>query len=441
MKHLPALSLTVMCLGLMGCPNPPAAKDTITSNPHPVRSTVGIVAKPSSTKVSVGGLGGENGGGSGDPIGATSAPTLKPASNDPNSAVPVLEHGQTGFTLGSETKNVWGQGPYLARPRMALAAGAVGSALIVAEGEHRPSLEVYNPDKSSDWALDTRQDVETPDGITTHDHGGGLMWMATGVFKNELWTAGGFDDQQGANGQTGINPLYIYRETEGFTRARKPDEGTRHLKLSTRACAGGVIDHFFYVAGGVYKDVKLKLPDGTTQKPAAMQEVQKIDLTSFDDATLVAPLPTGVASAASVIYQGHLYILGGYSYDASGSAVAVDTVQDFDPAANIWVKSGDAGATVPVLPAAMHSAAATVVGSTIYVVGGFGADGKVRSSFYRFNFNDPSKTWKEAPLMPTPRAMLALAPFKDGLWAIGGVGADGQALRTVEKFFMEIPTL
>jgi hypothetical protein len=446
MKLLPPMVLLAIMIAVSGCPGPAATKtDNLT--PHAQRSTVGVVAKPSG-KGTGGGTGGTGGGPGGTgPTGLSASgkrPTLRPAaSGDPNRPDVSLEAGDSSLSLGVENVGVWGQGPYLVRPRATLAAGAVGKALIVAEGEHRPSLEVYNPDVSGDFSLDTRLDLENPNGVLSHDHGGGLMWMTSGVYKNELWTAGGNDGQLQANGQAGMTPLNLYREVEGFTRRRVTGEGARTLKAPTRAAAGGVIGSIFYVAGGVFKDTAIPIPSangGGNQIPTTRNELQAANLESFADTVFKAPMPIGVASGASAVCNGHLYVLGGYNFDASGAPVTLKTVQDYDPAADKWVKSGDTGAVVPELPVELHSAAATAVGNQLFVVGGIGADGKVRNSFYVYDVTDPRtpKAWREQPAMPTARAMLALVPFQDGLWAIGGIGADGQALRTVEKYFMGI---
>ncbi|MDB5099049.1 MAG: Kelch repeat type 1-containing protein [Cyanobacteria bacterium RYN_339] len=445
------LSLTLAAL-LLGCPN--NTNQTATSgHPIPARSTLGAKASPSTAATAT-----PSADGAGSTTTPLHVPTIKPPIKDPENADPSLAPGQVAFSIGKEPNGVWGLGPYMVRARAAMLAGSVGSAIIVAEGDHRPSLEVWDPDREASWHLDTRHDPDAGADFPSHVHGGGFMWATGGTYKNELWSAGGFDGQLAANATTGSGQIYLYREDQGFSKKRKESEGVRTLTAggATRAAAGGVIDHIFYICGGTFGDTQAAgLFDGQNQqisstsqlKPITLtatvrNDVQRVDITTFDDATKGATMPTGVASSASVVYKGHLYVIGGYTFDAKGGPVATDKVQDYDAKANTWVQSGDSAATIPALPVALHSAAAACTAHTMYVAGGLGADGKPRNSFYYYDFNSPptARAWKEAPSMPTARGMLALVPFQDALWAIGGVGVEGQALRTVEKYYTEIPS-
>lgn len=426
------------CPGPAGCSGPNSTTVETTNTPRPRKVYVSIppIIRTPQPRPS----GPEDVKPSGS-VGASSLPTLKPVLPGPDFSEVPLPPGQFAFKLGQEAPGHWGLGPYLQRPRAAFVAGAVGTALIVAEGEYRASLEVFDPEASSAWLLDTRHDQEANPGNTnTRRNHGGMMWATGGVYDKELWLGGGFDGQLEANAKVGSLGLSVYRPKEGFSRTRTPREGSRTLHTGGRAAAGGVIDKSFYVAGGLNNSSRVLLPDGKTVQPVAFNITQKADLAGFNDTELVAPMPLGVASAASVVFRGHLYVIGGYNYDATGKAHTQRDVQDYDPVADKWAKSGEAEAIVPALPLALHSAAAAATAHTLYVAGGMGDDGKPVSTFYSFNFDDPTRprVWREVPSMPTPRAMLALVPFQDALWAIGGVGADGQPTRTVEKFFTEI---
>jgi hypothetical protein len=451
----PVVPTMILALALLGCPNNGTQTNT-NGKPVPARSTLGVKASPSVKATATPNPDDTGSTGQTTPL---HVPTIKPPIKDPENADPSLAPGQVAFSIGKEPNGVWGQGPYLVRARAAMVAGSVGNAIIVAEGDHRPSLETWDPDREASWHLDTRHDPDYGQDFPSHAHGGGFMWATGGTYKNELWTAGGFDGQLTANAATGTADLFLYREDQGFSKKRKESEGTRTLIPggAVRAAAGGIIDHTFYVVGGVLNDQQAtglfngnggNINDISQLKPvnltaAVRPDTQRVDVQTFDDATKGAPMPLPVASGASIVYKGHLYVLGGYTFDAKGQPVPTDKVQDYDPKADKWVSSGDATATVPPLPVPLHSAAAAATSHTFYLAGGMGADGKPRDSFYYFDLNSPptDRKWKEAPSMPTARAMLALVPFQDALWAIGGMGVDGQALRTVEKYYTEIPSL
>jgi parallel beta-helix repeat protein len=82
------------------------------------------------------------------------------------------------------------------------------------------------------------------------------------------------------------------------------------------------------------------------------------------DAASPAPMLVGVNRAASVVYNGKIYVTGGM--DASG--LSTDVIQVYDPASNTWAMSFP-------LPEPRSRHGAVVVGSTLYIVGGYGPDG------------------------------------------------------------------
>lgn len=441
--------LLILSSALIGCPgNNPTSTDNLPRNVH--RSQLGKIASPTPPPVDPGhDTGSTSGPGHGNNGKASSDPTLKPgilATDDPAGPLPP---GQVGFALGPDTPGVWGNGPYLARPRMAMVAGNVGPAIIVAEGEHRPSLEVFDPSRSNNWLLDDRHDPDAhPEAgvgqpLHARAHGGGLMWAAGGVLldKNELWVAGGYDGQITPTTGSEQANVFVYREDRGFALDRTDAEGGRTLDNGqpVRAAAGAVIGTSLYVVGGFISDHQAAYDDGTYSKAGTVGFTQVVDIDKHADAVDKAPMPKAVAGAASAVVDGHLYVMGGFTMDEKGKAATVADVQMYDPGADKWVSSADAKSPWPALPVPLHDAAAAAVGRTIYLVGGMGDDAKPVGTMYSLDTNNPGGGWVELPRLPTPRAMLALVPYQDGLWAIGGMTADGQPSRVVEKFFMEIP--
>jgi hypothetical protein len=84
----------------------------------------------------------------------------------------------------------------------------------------------------------------------------------------------------------------------------------------------------------------------------------------------------------------------------------------------------------PALPEARADAAVTVIGSTIYVIGGYGPDGKPTSTAYSLTVaNDGSlpATWttEAAIVLPAPRAGASAVAVADGIILMGGT--DGTA--------------
>ncbi len=86
----------------------------------------------------------------------------------------------------------------------------------------------------------------------------------------------------------------------------------------------------------------------------------------------------------------------------------------------------------PPLPEGRSSAAAVVVGSTVYVVGGYGPDGKPTDTTYAVTIANDGTLGKwttvEAAKLPVPLAGLSAAAVSDGMIIMGGT--DGTAPTT-----------
>lgn len=144
-----------------------------------------------------------------------------------------------------------------------------------------------------------------------------------------------------------------------------------------------------------------------------------------------AAAPTKRTEVTAAALKGRLYVVGGFSEPTIGnigSMAITDAVEIYDPATDRWN-------TAPSLPAKVHHAAAAVIGSRLYVVGGFS-----RSFFSVWNpvaslfIYDPADgRWTEGPAMPTARGALAVATWENKLVAIGGYGESGNT-GAVERF-------
>jgi hypothetical protein len=328
----------------------------------------------------------------------------------------------TGVQISfEELTGQWGIRPYLNRPRAGHVAGAFKDRLMVVEGEHRPSLETLEPGADR-WSLDDSHDVQhglKGEGFVL---GQGLsLGVGSMVYEDtELWLAGGLAGTQNADGTQGSAALHLYKHPEGYAAARK-DEAARSMGTGRHAAAGGVVEGTFVIAGGV-------------AKPG--QVVSRVELVAiggrarYEDGPA---MPVPVAGAASVVAQGRLYVLGGYTF-TGGKPTPVDHVQVYDAKTKTWAKDGASFAPA-ALPAKLHGAAAAYVSETgvVYLAGGFDATGKPLDSVYSFSLTLGDRWVTQRP-MPTARGLLSLTAFKGALWAIGGFGQGRRALQTVEAF-------
>jgi N-acetylneuraminic acid mutarotase len=141
----------------------------------------------------------------------------------------------------------------------------------------------------------------------------------------------------------------------------------------------------------------------------------------------VAPLPVPLNHVMPATANGKIYVIGGQTTEQSEPSKAgfVDTVYEYDPAADKWT------ARAP-MPTKRGGGAAAVIDGKIYVAGGRppgGAD---------FAVYDPkTDRWTKLPNMPTQRNHLAAGAFDGKVYVFGGRFAGGfQSERTdaVEVF-------
>ncbi len=123
---------------------------------------------------------------------------------------------------------------------------------------------------------------------------------------------------------------------------------------------------------------------------------------------------------AGVLGQTYLYVGG-----SDGTAALADTYVSH----TVGTGNVDSWSAGPALPEARSDAASVVVGSTLYVIGGNGPDGKpTRTTFSMTIANDGKLgAWvtEEKLALPEPRAGASAVAVSDGLVVLGGT--DGTA--------------
>ncbi|HET9678441.1 MAG TPA: hypothetical protein VFP21_13165, partial [Solirubrobacterales bacterium] len=157
-----------------------------------------------------------------------------------------------------------------------------------------------------------------------------------------------------------------------------------------------------YVLGGY---------DGSTPDPAVLATA---DGSSF---SRVAELKVPARYLATAALGGRIFTFGGET--ASGEAT--DAIQEVDSARGT-------ARVVGHMPQAVSHAAAVVLGSSIYVLGGE-TNGVATDKAWRF---DPG-SHKLSPAPPLPRPVADGAAVSDGeaAYLVGGTGAGGETLDTV----------
>jgi N-acetylneuraminic acid mutarotase len=153
--------------------------------------------------------------------------------------------------------------------------------------------------------------------------------------------------------------------------------------------AGVGDDTYFYVMGG---------HNYTT----AVTNNQRYDPAS-NTWTARAPLPLAAGGAASVFYNGRIYLFGGCN--DNNCSVLLDAVQIYDPATNTWSTGAD-------IPTGVSFAVAEAIGNYVYLAGGL--DGLDENKAYRYDLL--TNTWDDD----------AMADLSDSLWAAASGVLNGK---------------
>jgi N-acetylneuraminic acid mutarotase len=176
-----------------------------------------------------------------------------------------------------------------------------------------------------------------------------------------------------------------------------------------------VTDEFLYVYGGHL---------GAAHKYSADQQTGKLwrlNLTTPDAWEVVCdgPRRTGLAM---VTYNGCLYRIGGFeARNAAGEEWDLYSQRDFarfDPKSGQWQE-------LEPLPVGRSSHDAAVLGSKVYVIGGWtldgGRDGDWHETAYVCDLTEKKLSWREIAKPPFNRRALAVAAWNGRIYVIGGM--------------------
>jgi len=120
----------------------------------------------------------------------------------------------------------------------------------------------------------------------------------------------------------------------------------------------------------------------------------------------------------------------GTTYLYAGGSDGTAAVADVYVSKAVGTGNLDTWSAGPALPEARTDAASVVVGSTMYVIGGFGPDGEPTTTVYSITVaadgSLPDKwTVEEAAALPEPRAGAAAVSVSDGMVVAGGTDGTG----------------
>ncbi|MEM9491309.1 MAG: kelch repeat-containing protein [Myxococcota bacterium] len=142
---------------------------------------------------------------------------------------------------------------------------------------------------------------------------------------------------------------------------------------------------------------------------------------AYDPATnswsTLTPMESGDerGAASTAVVGTKIYVAGGY-----GDYTHQASLSSYDTATDTWDTS------LPSMPGARDHLAATAIGTRIYVIGGREGDlYDVKNSVYIFDTANPSAGWSTGAAMPTARGGHAVGAVDGKIFAIGGEGNSG----------------
>ncbi len=126
-----------------------------------------------------------------------------------------------------------------------------------------------------------------------------------------------------------------------------------------------------------------------------------------------APLPTARQEMPLTLFDGKIYVPGGFDGEGSGSSL----VEVFDPSSNTW-------STIPNLPTPLNHLAMVGLNDKLYVIGGYlGSSFVSHNNVYEYNFQ--TENWNLKSPMFTSRGAHVSVVYDGKIYAIGGANGSG----------------
>jgi len=151
-----------------------------------------------------------------------------------------------------------------------------------------------------------------------------------------------------------------------------------------------------------------------------------------DTWTTLAQKPTTTSSTVPAVYDGKIYLFGGYYDEGPSGDIESTKVEAYDPAANSWQYITD-------IPKLLSDPAVAVDGNSAYIIGGYDVDANAMNTEVMV-YNFASNTWtRNYCVAPTEAARVysyaSITPVINGkAYLIGGIEGTDANNWTSNKF-------
>jgi N-acetylneuraminic acid mutarotase len=142
-------------------------------------------------------------------------------------------------------------------------------------------------------------------------------------------------------------------------------------------------------------------------------------------------MPEARNELSAVVVNEKIYVIGGEDIAAGGSQK--DTIVVYDSIADRWLDE-----KIAPMPQALDHTAAVVYNGRIYVVGGFIQHKIPSDKLYIYDIN--KNEWNEGKPLPSARGALTVEIINGTLYAVGGLNSSQIPLDTNEAYDLESDT-
>jgi N-acetylneuraminic acid mutarotase len=221
-----------------------------------------------------------------------------------------------------------------------------------------------------------------------------VMMNVIGSYEGKTYSVGGIDHTSGGN------PL-----KSGY--AYDPGAGTwspiADLPQPRVGATGAFVNGTLYVAGGAY------VP--SPGQSGVLTSTTYAYHPHSDSWSQVADLPEPLQNASAAVFDGKLYVVGGFKADTSVSAA----VYRYDPAANAWTRIADYPTSVE------SNGCGGIVGGIVCAGGDTEPDGHVHILNTAYVYHPQTNAWARVADMPYAVFNASYSSANGELQVVGGV--------------------
>jgi hypothetical protein len=291
------------------------------------------------------------------------------------------------------------------------------------------STSFYYASISSNGTIGTWNTTTTPTGYWYN----GVTAFA---YNGYLYIATGYTNEPGY-GLLGSGPSFLSTQinsngtlgTWGIAASTSPADGASFYSIV-------VSNGYIYSLGGLYFKEKLStdIPYSETYETAVYYAT--IGSGTIGTWNTTTSLPIALDNTTSVINNNYIYVIGGCTAD-SGIGVNANTCTSFSSTVyyNTIYSNGALGSTwstTTALPTALDTATSVINNGYLYEIGGYSSSGEV-STVYSALLNPSNGTigsWNTAPALSQALDQASTVVYNGNLYELGGYNSSGNGVTT-----------